>query len=100
MWNRSTQTRRTTPPPPTFPENDDDYLDIFEEAVKLAQSGRKDEAHRLFHALEPRHQHDVSLILWLAFTTPDRMEAGLMIARAEQLEPNNPSVIQARNWFN
>ncbi|NWJ96704.1 MAG: hypothetical protein HXX20_13105 [Chloroflexi bacterium] len=50
-------------------------------------------------SLEPAHPKDFSLLLWIAFTTPDVDEAARMIARAEKLEPGNSSVVQARQWF-
>jgi hypothetical protein len=100
-WWRAYQNRRTTKPaPPVFPVDPQiNYEEAFRQAVAMAGAGRKPEAYQWLKSLERSHPNDISLLLWLAFTTPDRTEAEQMIVRAEQLDRRNPDVILARQWF-
>jgi len=92
-----------TTPPPAFampkPLNYQEYTNAFNQAVQLAQAGRKSEAYNQFKGLEWSYSHDVNLLLWLAFTTPNPTEARQAIEAATKLAPTNPSVIQAQQWL-
>ncbi len=71
----------------------------FNEALTLAQAGKKLEAYQAFKALEATNPADFNLCLWLAFTAPTQQEAQRAVTRASQLNPDHPSVIQAREWL-
>jgi hypothetical protein len=91
---------RPAPAPPVFPIAPQiNYVDAFEQAVHLAQAGRKDEAYQRLKALEPDHPKEISLLLWIGFTSPNKDEAERVIAAAEKIAPSNSSVKQARQWF-
>ena len=74
-------------------------LKIFNQAVQLANSGRKQKAYQLIKSIDATNQDDSNLLMWLMVTTPDLREAShalnLLVAR----DPNNPSIPGARRWI-
>lgn len=71
----------------------------FNQAVQLAQAGQKAEAYRQIKDLFRANPNDVNVLLWLAFTSPDLVEAERAIDKAARLELANPSVASARTWL-
>lgn len=74
-------------------------LQRLNEAIALAQTGRKDEAHHILADLASANPDDANLLLWLAFTSHDLAKAGFLLERVSQLDPANPSLPGARNWL-
>ena len=77
-------------------------LELFHNAIRLANSGQKSLAYQQLLALyqaSADNQHDASLVLWLAFTTADLTEAEQAINWAASLAPNDPNVQSARQWL-
>ncbi|HEX2912638.1 MAG TPA: hypothetical protein VH186_17655 [Chloroflexia bacterium] len=74
-------------------------LPAFQQAVTLAQAGRKMEAYSQLKLLAFNYPADTNLLLWLAFTSPSHEEANQLINSASSLEPANPVVVQAREWM-
>ena len=74
-------------------------LVAFRQAVAMAMGGQKAEAYRQLKALEIKHPHTVSLLLWIAYTTPSSEEARRTIELSARLEPHNESVAQAQQWL-
>lgn len=75
------------------------YMSAFNQAAAQAQSGQKWQAHTAFKALERDNPLDVNLLLWLAFTAPNRDEAYGYVNRAALYDPASPSVAQAQIWL-
>jgi hypothetical protein len=71
----------------------------FNDGVSLAQAGKKEEAYRRFKALAINNVKDANLFLWLAFTTPNALEAQRAIREAISIEPSNPNLKAAKEWF-
>jgi hypothetical protein len=90
---------KSQPNKPAFVPTQADYNQALTKGIALAQAGRKAEAYQQLKALELSQFQEINLLLWLAFTTPFQNEAEKLIATAQQREPNNPSVIQARQWL-
>lgn len=67
-------------------------------AIKLANSGQKQMAYQLFCALYPRNAESVTLLYWLAYTTPSREEAQRTIASIARLEPEHPKLQELRAY--
>ncbi len=61
-------------------------------AIKLANSGQKQMAYQLFCALYPRNAKEVTLLYWLAYTTPSPEEAQRAIATIARIEPDHPKL--------
>lgn len=78
-----------------------DAIDLaaFNEAVRLAQSGQSAYAYDNLNRLSELYPHDTSVLLWLAFTAPDPYISQQAIARIEQIEPHNPSLLAAKQWL-
>ncbi len=76
-------------------------LELFQHAIKLANSGQKTVAYQQLLALYRinNNQNDTNLVLWLAFTTPNLTEAEQAVDWASTLAPNDPNVASARNWL-
>ncbi len=70
------------------------------QAVTLANSGRRPEAAPICREVLATNPHDISALLWLAYTTPNQIEAEEAVAKAYDLQPQNPAVLQAVNWYN
>lgn len=89
----------TQPAKPTYLPTQADYKHALNHGIALAQSGKKSEAYQQLKGLESSHYQEVNLLLWLAFTTPYQNEAVKLVSVAQQQEPGNSSVIQARQWL-
>lgn len=70
------------------------------QAVSLTNSGKRQDAAPICRELLAIHPSDISVLLWLAYTSPNQIEAEEAIAKAYDLEPQNPDVLQAVNWYN
>lgn len=71
----------------------------FNEALTLANTGNKNEAHIRLRVLLITNPSSANLLLWLAFTSPDLAEAENYLRQAETIEPTNPSIAGAKNWL-
>jgi hypothetical protein len=73
-----------------------DDLKIFNQAITLAENGKKTEAHALLEQLLQAYPDNVRVWLCLVFTASRLEDANLALAQARQLEPHNPAVAQAQ----
>jgi hypothetical protein len=87
----------TTPSPATLSQAE--YLERFNTAVRLAQAGKKVEAHSKLKELEIIRPNDSNLLLWLTFTTQDIKAARQWLQKLRQLDPQNPSLVGAYRWL-
>ena len=74
-------------------------LPAFYKAVSMAQAGNKTAAYQQFKSLEMRNLNNIDVLLWVAYTSPTLLEAEVQITRASALAPNEPGVLQARQWL-
>ncbi len=74
-------------------------LQRFNEAVGLAQVGRKIEAHALLTQLDTTNPNDDNLLLWLAFTSDNLGAARTLLDRAARLNSANQSLASAYGWL-
>ena len=76
-------------------------LELFHQAIKLANSGQKSIAYQQLKALYKvnNNHYDPNLALWLACTTSDFNEAHQSIIWAASLAPNDPNIKSALNWL-
>jgi hypothetical protein len=74
-------------------------LPTFYKAVSMAQAGNKAAAYQQFKSLEMRNLNNIDVLLWVAYTAPTLLEAEVQITRASALAPNEPGVLQARQWL-
>ena len=70
----------------------------FQHAVQLAQKGETAEAHALLGQLRAAHD-SYNAALWYAFTSASSAEASDAIEAAARLEPQNPTLGEARAWL-
>lgn len=75
-------------------------LQSFNNAVNLAQAGKKAEAHGILGQVLLSYPENISVLLWLVFTSPDYATARRYLEKAHQVEPANPSVVEAFRWIN
>lgn len=78
---------------------DSSDLEKFNHGISLAQAGKKDEAYQRFKALSLSYPDDVNLLLWLAYTSPNPPGAKALIEKAIRIDPSNPNLQDAKNWF-
>ncbi len=71
----------------------------FNEAVAMAQAGRKAEASVLITQLLQRNPDNSDLLLWKAFTASNGGEARYCLERLALVDPSNPSLPAAWNWL-
>src|SRR5438128_357170 len=71
----------------------------FQQAIQLAQAGRKIQAYHRIKVLLPTNPDEVNLWFWLIFTTPDLVEAAQALDRITLLDPTNSGLSAARNWL-
>jgi pimeloyl-ACP methyl ester carboxylesterase len=76
-----------------------DDLAKMNKAIEAAQTGQRDAAHADLLALHATNPEDPNLALWLAYTAPGKADAAKYLARAEELNPQNPSLAGAKNWL-
>ena len=74
-------------------------LQQFQQAVSIAQAGRKEEAHTVLTQLAYTNPNDSNLLLWLAFTATNLSTAHFALTRLRQLDPANPSLPGAESWL-
>lgn len=74
-------------------------LQTFNQAVWLAQSGGKQEAHALLRQLAEAYPDNPNVLLWLAFTSDNLTQARFTLDRVALLEPSNPVLADAYNWL-
>jgi tetratricopeptide (TPR) repeat protein len=72
----------------------------LQQAVSLTNAGRRQEAAPICREVLVAYPNNISAMLWLAYTSPNQIEAEEAIAKAYELEPQNPDVLQAVNWYN
>lgn len=75
-------------------------LQSFNNAVNLAQAGKKADAHGILGQVLLSYPENISVLLWLVFTSPDYATARQYLEKAQQVEPTNPSVVEAFRWIN
>ncbi len=72
---------------------------LCQEAIELANSGQKQAAYEQFCSL---HNHgnseDVTLLYWIAFTTPSLEEAQRAIDTIARIEPDHPKLQALRAY--
>ena len=61
-------------------------------AINLAKSGQKQKAYEQFTELYYRYPEDITLLIWIAYTTPSHKEAQDTIAIIAHLEPHHPKL--------
>ena len=74
-------------------------LEKFNQAVELANSGQKEEARRRLVELMRVYPDDANILLWFAFTTPNRVQSQLALSKVRVLDPRNPSLPGAESWL-
>ena len=78
--------------------NHTDVLE-FNQAVALAGSGRKNEAHEQLAQLLRNNETDSNLLLWLVFTAGDLMTARFFLNKLAERDPYNPNLPGAQEWL-
>jgi hypothetical protein len=74
-------------------------LEKFNQAVALAQAGRKQEARSLLAELLRTYPNDPNVLLWFAFTTDDLNQSRLALEKVRALDPANPALPGAESWL-
>ncbi|HEX2913032.1 MAG TPA: DUF6159 family protein [Chloroflexia bacterium] len=74
-------------------------LQRFNQAVAMAQAGQQEQAHAILSQLIQIYPEEVNALFWFAFTSSSLAEARSVIARAERLQPNNPTLAHAKSWL-
>lgn len=69
-----------------------------QQAIELANTGRKKQAYEQFCVLYNRYPENVILLYWLAYTTPSMAEARRAIADITRIEPDNPKLHELRQY--
>ena len=65
---------------------------LCQQAIGLANAGDKMLAYDQFVQLYYRYPQDVTLLYWLAFTTPSMEEAQRAIGDIARIQPNHPKL--------
>lgn len=72
----------------------------IKQAIEMAQNGNKKEAYtELIKLSKVAGGKNPNLLLWIAFTTPDLDEAEAALNMVESLDPANPNLTGAREWY-
>lgn len=74
-------------------------LEKFNQAVALANAGRKAEAQAILAQLVTLYPEEPNVLLWYAFTSDDLSQAEIAIERVRLLNPLNPALPQAESWL-
>jgi hypothetical protein len=69
-------------------------------ASALATAGRKADACEICRQVVQAEPENLTALLWLAHTATDQLEIENAIAKAYDLAPQNPTVLEAVNWYN
>jgi hypothetical protein len=70
-----------------------------QQAIALANAGMKDAAYLHFYELYSRgNAEDVTLLYWLAYTTPSLVEAQRAIATIYRIAPHHPTLPDLRRY--
>lgn len=72
----------------------------IQQAVQLSAIGQKAEAAALCRSVLTHEPHNLPALLWLGYTSPQQIESEEAIAKAYDLAPQHPSVLQAVSWYN
>lgn len=74
-------------------------LENFNHAVALAHAGEKLLANDKLRYLAQLYPNQPDILIWLAFTAPTLREAEEAINRVAIIQPNYPSLPDARSWL-
>jgi hypothetical protein len=74
-------------------------LNVFNQAISMAQAGQKQVAYQQLKNLLPGNSHEATLLLWIAFTAPDLREAEAFIGAAVAVAPGDPNLASAQQWL-
>lgn len=77
-----------------------DQKAAFDRAVSYSRAGKVGLANQEFRALHQVNRSDLSIILWLAETEHNAVEARAWLVKANNLAPGNPQVAVAWQKFN
>lgn len=72
---------------------------VFLEAVNLARTGQIKGAYTRLAVLAQRCPEEAEVLIWLAYTSPDLLEAKKAICQATALDVYNPNLTLARSWL-
>jgi hypothetical protein len=76
-------------------------MGLFNQAIATAQAGQREAAYTQLVALAQTNPQNVLLLLWIAHTTPDLMEARRVLDYVGVLDPQNPALAAANAyWMN
>ena len=77
----------------------DEEIAQCQQAIALANTGQKPLAYQKFVALYNQgNKEDVTLLYWLAYTTPVWHEAHHLLAEIARLEPGHPKLQELRSY--
>lgn len=68
--------------------------------VSLATSGQQAEAATLCKAILTTQPDHLPALLWLGYASPSQVDSENAIAKAYELQPQNPHVLKAVEWYN
>lgn len=74
-------------------------LESFNQAVVLANAGRKQEARTILAQLLGNYPNDPNVLLWFAFTTEDLNQSRQAIQKVRFFDPNHPTLPGAESWL-
>ncbi len=69
-----------------------------QQAIKLANSGQKQRAYKQFEELYYRYPDNVTLLYWIAYTTPSFQEAQDILTILARLEPHHPKLQELQQY--
>lgn len=74
---------------------------LFQQAIKTANAGQKQDAYQQLCTIyaHPGNQQNVTLLYWLAFTTPDPYESLRAINDIERIDPRHPKLPELRAYY-
>ncbi len=74
-------------------------LERFHQAIALAETGKKTEAHAILAQLRRSNPQNSRVLLCFAFTASDPLIATEALDCAKTLDPNNNSITLAKDWW-
>jgi hypothetical protein len=80
--------------------NNNNTMQLLHQASSLATAGRKTAACDICRQVVQAEPENLTALLWLAHTASDQLEIENAIAKAYDLAPQNPIVLEAINWYN
>jgi hypothetical protein len=71
---------------------------LCRQAIELANAKEKRRAYEIFYMLSYRYPEDITVLYWLAYTTPSTEEAQQAVGDIARIQPHHPKLYELQGY--